>query len=189
MSTSLPKTPRFGPPGSMPSRPAAPALAGVPRRRADKRSESAPYAGMSRVRVAFDEGAPDDGELLAARVRLLEGFIGRAEIADCTQFALQWLDQVLGITQSICLVRPETEPSLIVAGVYGMPRSAVASYTVSLEDWGNPLVTAFANRKALFFLGPHSAGDRRRRPATPFGDDAFHVVPLGVSGSSENPIG
>ncbi len=173
----------------MPSRPAAPALAGVPRRRADKRSESAPYAGIPRVRVAFDEGTPDDGELLAARVRLLEGFIGRAEIADCTQFALQWLDEVLGITQSICLVRPETEPSLIVAGVYGMPRSAVASYTVSLEDWGNPLVTAFANRKALFFLGPHSACDRRRRPATPFGDDAFHVVPLGVSGFSENPIG
>jgi len=173
----------------MPSRPAAPALAGVPRRRADKRSESAPYAGIPRVRVAFDEGTPDDGELLAARVRLLEGFIGRAEIADCTQFALQWLDEVLGITQSICLVRPETEPSLIVAGVYGMPRSAVASYTVPLEDWGNPLVTAFASRKALCFLGPHSAGDRRRRPATPFGDDAFHVVPLGVSGFSENPIG
>ncbi len=173
----------------MPSRPAAPALAGVPRRRADKRAESAPYAGIPRVRVAFDEGTPDDGELLAARVRLLEGFVGRAEIADCTQFALQWLDEVLGITQSICLVRPETEPSLIVAGVYGMPRSAVASYTVSLEDWGNPLVTAFANRKALSFLGPHSAGDRRRRPATPFGDDAFHVVPLGVSGFSENPIG
>ncbi len=189
MRTSLPKTPRFGPTGSMPSRPAAQAAAAGRRRRAGKRDESAMYADIPQIRVAFDEGTADDSELLAARVRLLEGLVGRAEIADCTQFALQWLGEVLGITQSICLVRPEAEPFLFVVGACGMPGPAVASYTVSLEDWGNPLVTAFTNRKALFFLGPHSATDRRRRPATPFEDGAFHVVPLGVPGLSDNPIG
>ena len=126
----------------MPSPPAALAAAGMARKSAGKRNASAPYTGIPRVRVAFEEGTADDGELLAARVRLLEGFVSRAEIADCTQLALQWLGEALGIAHSICLVRPETEPSLFVVGTYGMPGSAVSSYTASLEDWGNPLVTA-----------------------------------------------
>ena len=65
----------------------------------------------------------------------------------------------------------------------------VAAFSVSLEDWGNPLVTAFTNRKELFFPAPHSAADRKRRPRTPFEDAAFHVVPLGVSGFSEDAFG
>ena len=174
----------------MPSRPVAETAAAGPRRRAGKRDGPATYAVTPQVRVASDEGTAGDSEVLAARIRLLEGLVGRAEIADCTQFALQWLGEVLGVTQSICLVRPEAEPCLIVVGASGMPGSAVASYTVSLEEWGNPLVTAFTNRKALFFpAGPHSADDRRRRPATPFEDGVFHVVPLGVPGLSDNPIG
>jgi PAS domain S-box-containing protein len=172
----------------MPSPPAALLHAGAPRRPAVKRNGSVPYTGVPRVRVAVEEGAGDDGHLLPARVRLLEGLISRAEIADCAQLALQWLGEVLGINQSVCLVRPEGEQSLFVVGAYGLG-SSVSSYTVSLEDWGNPLVNAFSHRKDLFFPAPHSVADRKRRPATPFEDAPFHAVPLDLSGFSEEAFG
>jgi PAS domain S-box-containing protein len=172
----------------MPSPHAALLAVGAPHRRAAKRQDG-PYSGVPRVRVEVDEGPGDQGELLAARLRLLEGFVARAELADCAHLALQWLGEVLGIPASICLVRPPDETSLFVVGTYGLAGSAVTRFTVSLEDWGNPLVTAFANRKESFFPAPHSAADRKRRPATPFEDAAFHVLPLGVSGSAEDALG
>jgi len=140
------------------------------------------------VRVAVEETA-DDGALLAARVRLLEGFVGRTEVADTAQLALQWLGEVLNISQSICLVRPDIEQTLFVVGSYGLPGGAVATYTVGLEDWNNPLVTAFNHRKGIFFPAPHSAADRKRRPSTPFEEAPFHALPLGLSGFSEELLG
>jgi len=82
------------------------------------------------VRVAVEEGAGDDA-LLGARVRLLEGFIGRARIADAAQFALQWLGELVGIRPSLCLVRPLGEQSLFVVGSYGLSGGAVDSFSVS----------------------------------------------------------
>ena len=46
-------------------------------RRAVKRERLAPYTGVPRVRVAVGDAAGDDRDLLAARVRLLEGFVSR----------------------------------------------------------------------------------------------------------------
>jgi PAS domain S-box-containing protein len=172
----------------MPSPPAALVAVGA-HRPAAKRQRTRPYTGVPRVRVAVEERPGDEGELVAARLRLLEGFVGRAELADCAQLALQWLGEVLGIPQSICLVRPADETSLFVVGTYGLAGSAVSRFSVSLDDWGNPLVAAFANRKEFFFPAPHSAADRKRRPGTPFEDSAFHVLPLGVSGFSEDAFG
>ncbi len=172
----------------MPSPPAALLAVGA-HRPAAKRPRNGPYTGVPRVRVAVEEGPGDEGELVAARLRLLEGFVGRSELADCANLALQWLGEVLGIPQSICLVRPVGESSLFVIGTYGLSGPVVSRFSVSLEDWGNPLVTAFANRKEFFFPAPHSAADRKRRPATPFEDSAFQVVPLGVSGLSEDAFG
>jgi len=172
----------------MPSPPAA-LLAVAAHRPAAKRQRSAPYTGVPRVRVAVEEGSGEEGDLLAARLRLLEGFVGRAGLADCATLALRWLADVLGIPQSLCLVRPTDETSLIVVGAYGLAGSTVSRFSVSLEDWVNPLVTAFANRKEFFFPAPHSAADRKRRPGTPFEDLPFHVLPLGVSGFSEDAFG
>jgi signal transduction histidine kinase len=174
----------------MPVRAAALAAVAAPRPAAAKRNGSAaPYTGIPRVRVAVETGAGDDAGMLAMRVRLLEGFVARAELSDCTQLALQWLADALGFARSICLVRPEAEQSLQVIGSNGVTSSAVSSYTVSLEDWNNPLVTAFNHRKELFFPAPHSGADRKRRPSTPFEDAPFHAVPLGVSGFSEDSFG
>jgi len=159
------------------------------RQPATKRNGSAPYTGVPRVRVAVEEPSADDAGPLAARVRLLEGLVSRAEIADIVQLALQWLGEVLGVSQSICLVRPVAESSLFVVGAYGFVDSSAGSFTLSLEDWSNPLLTAFNHRKQMFFPEPHSAADRKRRPATPFEDAAFHVVQLGVTGFSEEPSG
>src|SRR5215210_3332789 len=147
MRKSLLKTPRSGP-NSMPSPPAALLAVGAPRRTAVKRNGSAPYTGVPRVRVAVEETADGDGNLLTARVRLLEALVGRAEIADIAQLALQWLGETLGIRQLICLILPEGEQSLFVVGSYGLG-SAVTNYSVSLEDWSNPLVASFNQRKEL----------------------------------------
>jgi len=161
---------------------------GAARRPATKRNGSAPYTGVPRVRVAVEETLGDEAEELAARVRLLEGFVGRGEIADAAQLALQWLGNAVGITQSICLVRLSGDVSLAVVASQGVGGSA-GSFNISLEDWNNPLVTALNHRKQLFFPEPHATADRKRRPSTPFEDAAFHVVPLGVSGFSEEPFG
>src|SRR5262245_6988572 len=108
MRKSLLKTPH-----SVRSSVAAPAAALVaaaaPRQPAARRSGPVPYTGVPRVRVAVEETG-DDGALIAARVRLLEGFVARTEIADTAGLALQWLGEVLGVPQSICLVRPDAEP-------------------------------------------------------------------------------
>jgi len=64
--------------------------------------------------------------------------------------------------------------------------SSVSTFTVSLEDWANPLVTAFTNRRDHACPPSQSAADRRRRPSTPFEDDGFHVVPLSAG---NQPIG
>src|SRR5262245_33998016 len=108
------------------------ALAAVGRRAAE-RTRSTPYTGVP-VRVAVDnagDGVDDDASLVA-RVRLLEGFVSRTEIADCAHFALQWLGETLGVSQSICLVRPGTEPSIFVVGSYGLRSGAVSSFSISL---------------------------------------------------------
>src|SRR4051812_20310940 len=102
MRNSLQKTPPSGP-RSMRSQPAALLPVGA-HRPAAKRRRAEPYTTVSRVRVAPDNGQGDDDGLLEARVRLLEGFLGRSELADCAHVALQWLGEVLGISESICLV-------------------------------------------------------------------------------------
>ncbi|MGH7487109.1 MAG: hypothetical protein ACREMY_16120, partial [bacterium] len=58
-------------------------------------------------------------EPLAARVRLLEGFVGRTDVADCAHYALQWLGEVLGVFQSICLLKPIGEQALFAVAAYG----------------------------------------------------------------------
>ena len=128
---------------------------------------------------------------LAARrcARLLEGFLSRTEVADCAHLALQWLSDELGIDRSICLVRPLREQMLVAVSSHGLPAAATATFTVSLDDWGNPLVNAVNNKRSTFFPAAHSSADRRRRPSTPFEDAAFHVVPLGVSGLTEDTFG
>ncbi|HMD34968.1 MAG TPA: histidine kinase dimerization/phospho-acceptor domain-containing protein, partial [Vicinamibacterales bacterium] len=137
------------------------------------------------MRVAVEEAGEDvETSELTARIRLLEGFVGRTDIADCAQHALQWLHDSLRRSRSICIVRPAGEQALFTAGAYGFPSDAASSFSLSVEDWGNPLVGALTTRKRLFFPAAHSAADRRRRPSTPFEDAAFHVLPLG-SGADE----
>src|SRR3989442_15278363 len=188
MRKSLLKTPPSGLSSGLGPRAALVAV-GAARRPATTRNGSAPYTGVPRVRVAVEEASGEEADQLPARVRLLEGFVGQAEIADAAQIALQWLGEVIGITQSICLVRLSGEASLFVVGAYGLAGSAAPSFSISLEDWNNPLVTALNDRKQIFFPEPHAAADRKRRPSTPFEDAAFHVVPLGVSGFSDEPFG
>jgi signal transduction histidine kinase len=126
---------------------------------------------------------------LAARQRLLEGFLSRTEIADAAQHALQWLGEVVGITQSLCLVKPSAESTLFTVATFGLPSTASASFSVSIEDWGNPLVHALTTRRAAYYPVAHSAAERRRRPSTPFEDAPFHVQPLGVSGYTDDAFG
>src|SRR5262245_27604201 len=120
MRKSLLKTPPSGLSSRLAPPAAAPLVAvGAARRPATKRNGSAPYTGVPRVRVAVEEASAEEAGQLAARVSLLEGFVGRTEIADCAQVAQQWLADNAGITQSLCLVRPSGEGALFVVGVLG----------------------------------------------------------------------
>src|SRR5262245_4256682 len=163
MRKSLLKTPPSGLSSRLLSPPAALVAGERGRKPAAKRNNGAPYTGVPRMRVAVEGAIGEEDDLLAARVRLLEGFVSRTEIADCAQHAQQWLGDVMGIAQSICLVRPLNEQSLFVVGAHGVRGANLGSFTVSVDDWANPLVTSLTNRKLTFFPSAHSAADRRRR--------------------------
>jgi PAS domain S-box-containing protein len=162
------------------------------RRRAAKPGGPTTYTGGPRVRVAVGrpEAVSHEGEIrLAARARLLEGLVARTDLSDCSQFALQWLGEAVDLTRLVCLVRAGSEPALFAVGAYGMPGSAATSYTISLDDWSNPLVSTLAHRRPTFFPTPPSAAERKRRPSTPFEDRAFHALPLGIAGISDQAFG
>jgi signal transduction histidine kinase len=120
------------------------------------------------------------------RLELLEGFLNRSDVIDCTEFALQWAAESTGIAQSICLARREGELALTVVGSCGFRPATLSNFIVSLEDWRHPLVQTLANRRHTFFSAVGASGqERRRRPATPFEQGAFHVLPLRTGGSDE----
>jgi PAS domain S-box-containing protein len=141
------------------------------------------------MRVAVDEPIAGELPLLAARVRLLEGFLSRSEVADVAQHALTWLGGSLGIAESLCLIRPRGDASLFTVASNGISEPTLTSFTLSLDDWNNPLVAALASNRQTFFPEARSAGDRKRRPATPLEDRAFHVVPLGANLFKDDPFG
>jgi signal transduction histidine kinase len=124
-----------------------------------------------------------------AKLELLEGFLNRSELADCTEYALRWLAEVAGIPQSLCLARREGETTLMATGSYGIRQTTPNSIVISTEDWRHPLVQVMANRRHAFFPAVSASGhERRRRPATPFQNSAFHALPL-RTGSSDEAIG
>jgi PAS domain S-box-containing protein len=133
--------------------------------------------------------AGDVGDHLQARVRLLEAFVSQSDITDTTQYALQWLREVLGLSPSICLLKPAGEDALFTVAAQGLPGTAATRFTVSLDDWNNPLVVAFNHCEQAFFRSVHLAADRKRRPATPFEDAAFHIVPLASTEVSQDAFG
>src|ERR1700730_4432984 len=73
-------------------------------------------AAGGRLSAAERNGAAENGrrlsaplghsEDLAACLRLLEGFLSRTDIADCAQFALQWLGGELWVEASVCPCLP-----------------------------------------------------------------------------------
>jgi signal transduction histidine kinase len=171
------------PHSALSSPPLPPALLAVAGGRARRRR--AAKANGEAIFTAADAQAAQ----LAIRLRLLEGFVSRTEIADSAQYALQWLAETLGVARSLCLVRPSAEQMLFTVAACGLPGPAATGFSVSVEDWANPLIHALNTRRDVYFPTPHTAADRRRRPFTPFEDNAFHVMPLGVSGFSEEPLG
>jgi signal transduction histidine kinase/PAS domain-containing protein len=174
MRKSLQKTPPYG----LSSRPPAPAgLFG------DGGAARGNGARLLRPGVAGLDGQ------LRARVRLLEAFVSRSDITDCAQYGLHWLREVLGLSPAICLLKPFGEEQLFAIASQGLPGTAVSRFTVSLDDWNNPLVIAFNRREEAFFRAVHVAADRKRRPATPFEDAAFHIVPLAADETSQEAFG
>ncbi len=133
---------------------------------------------------------PDTADLDTARLELLEGFLNRSDVAECTAYALEWLAGTLNIPQSICLARREGDTALTAVGSHGFRAGALIGFSVSVEDWRHPLVQILANRRHTFFPAINGAvGERRRRPTTPFEQGAFHVMPLRGLGGSDEAVG
>jgi PAS domain S-box-containing protein len=171
---------------------------GVGRKRQSERRNADGYRGIAPVGAngaapAAPVNTVENAENVeidpAIRLRLLEALVSRADIAECAQAGLQWLEETLGVSRSLCMVRPIGETSLVVVGTHGMSSEVHGSFSVSLDDWNNPLVSAVAGRQRLFFPAAHSAADRKRRPATPFGDAPFQVLPFGATRFSDEPVG
>jgi signal transduction histidine kinase/PAS domain-containing protein len=121
-----------------------------------------------------------------AKLELLEGFLNRSEIVDCTEFALRWLSEYAGVTESLCLALRDNDTTLSAIGSHGFRPSALRDFSISLDDWRNPLVQILTNRRHTFFPAINALGhERRRRPPTPFQHNAFHVLPLRASTSNE----
>jgi len=131
----------------------------------------------------------DTADIETSRIDLLEGFLSRSELADCTEFSLEWLASTLGVSHSICLVRREGDTALTLAGSYGFESNPLGSFSVSIDDWRHPLIQILANRRHTLFPAVSGAATGRRRPATPFENNAFHVMPLRGEGGSDEAIG
>jgi signal transduction histidine kinase len=132
----------------------------------------------------------DTADFDTARLELLEGFLNRSELSDCSEFGLDWLSATLGVSQSICLARREGEASLVTVASRGLPASAAATFAVSIDDWRHPLIQIYANRRHTFFPAITGATtERRRRPTTPFQNSAFHVLPLRAASGSDEALG
>lgn len=132
---------------------------------------------MSRRSRADRAGGPDaaagEGDE-NARLRLLEGLIGRTRPEDCAAHALRWLSEVLGVARAICVVQRAGERRLVPIAWHGFTHTRAGAYLLDLDDLNDPLGAVARNQERAFF--PRAAG--RRRPATPFRDAAFHALPL-----------
>ena len=136
MRKSLPKTPHAAPSSRVAHLPSGLlAVAGAPGRlrRAAKANGDAARA------IAIEDARTPQ---MTARLRLLEGFLVRTEVADAAQYGLQWLGEALGVRQSLCLIKPSAETSLFTVASHGFAASTTSSFVVSLEDWDNALVHA-----------------------------------------------
>src|SRR5436189_6299065 len=120
MRKSLQKTPRSALSSALVRLPAG-LLAGAAPRHAPRRNGGANgAAGGPMASTSVPTGAAG----LAARLRLIEGFLSRTDIADCAQYALQWLADTSGILRSVCLVRPMGEPVMTTVAAHNMPFDA-----------------------------------------------------------------
>jgi signal transduction histidine kinase len=124
-----------------------------------------------------------------ARLRLHESLLNLSDATDCTRYALQWLRDTLGLTRSLCLLKPVNEEALLTVAAQGFHGGAPPRFTVSLDDWNNPLVRALRNRATVWFRAVSGTADRKRRPATPFENTPFHVVPLASKDSGTAAFG
>jgi len=132
----------------------------------------------------------DTADFETARLELLEGFLNRSELADCTEFSLEWLADTLNVTQSICLARREGEGSLVTVGAYGLPANTLTNFLVPVDDWRHPLIQILANRRHTFFPAVSgTTSERRRRPNTPFENNPFHVLPLRATTGGDEALG
>ena len=138
-----------------------------------------------------DRGGAGAGDArVDARLALLEGFLSLSGIPETVEFGLDWLSRVEGVHQSLCLVQRLNETSLSVMGSRGLSQAAIANFTLSTEDWRNPLVQILTSRpQASYPAVPASLQERRRRPRTPFEDGAFHVIALRGNRSSDDAFG
>src|SRR5262245_17672729 len=137
MRKSLQKMPPSGHASRLASLPAALVAVDVEHRRGPKRNGAA-YERRARVAVSVD-----DDQQVQGRLRLLEGLVGRTEIVECAQLAIQWLDDALDVSRALCLVKPvQPELELLTMAASGLGQNA-SSFGVSLDDWNNPLVVAF----------------------------------------------
>src|SRR5215510_10358450 len=184
MKSSQPKMRPFAPSSKVPPRSVEllrNVAAGRPRGAADPRRGPIKPAGG---------GAQTPDARLTTHLELLEGFLSRSDLQETVEFALDWLERVHHVNQSLCLIHRLNESALSVVGSRGLSSRAIANFTLSTDDWRNPLVHILTSRPhASYPAVSASLQERRRRPNTPFEGSAFHVIALRGARSSDDAFG
>ena len=136
------------------------------------------------------DGAQTPDARLTTHLELLEGFLSRSDLQETVEFALDWLERVHHVNQSLCLIQRLNESSLSVVGSRGLSARAIANFTLSTDDWRNPLIHILTTRPhASYPAVSASLQERRRRPNTPFEEAAFHVIALRGARRSDDAFG
>jgi signal transduction histidine kinase len=152
------------------------------------RAVADPRAGTVKPPESGEQTA--EARLTAARLELLEGFLSRSELPETVEFALGWLARIHGVNQSLCLVQRLNSTALSVVGSRGLSSRAITDFTLSTDDWRNPLIHILTSRPhASYPAVSASLQERRRRPNTPFESSAFHVIALRGARSSDDAFG
>jgi signal transduction histidine kinase len=99
-------------------------------------------------------------------------------MSNSVRHALVWLADVAGIKRSLCLAVAADGRTYATMASQGFLGADPQTFTMSADDWRDPLARVINRGQSKYFPAPRSEADRRRRPVTPFGDDPLYVAPL-----------
>ena len=122
-----------------------------------------------------------------ARLALAEFLLGCDDVAECAQWALDWLGAQTDARQVVCLLTDKERTQLVAIAGYGLPASRLPKLAIELDQREHPLVAALARGEPVELTLNGSSG---RTPVMRlFGRGTFLAIPLMDGRKSEDAHG